>query len=204
LAPSREAENGLLPLLSIAPTLLEAGNSSDYERFRSDVIARHGMVTDPLARLNLVQVCLLLTADKDLLASLQPHADVLKTLLANKANSNYQSGFAAMSLAMMSWRSGDFAGALEWSSRCRACPTRNLSRDATAHALAAMAEQRLGHSDQARADLEKARAILAGPYDSDAYYPRGKENGHWFNWSIARLLDREATALMGINDREAR
>jgi len=59
-----------------------------------------------------------------------------------------------------------------------------------------MAASRLGDAQSAQADWEKARAILAGPYDQDAYYPRGPRNGHWVDWTMARLLEREASKVL--------
>jgi hypothetical protein len=60
-----------------------------------------------------------------------------------------------------------------------------------------MAAQRLGQPGLARAELALAREFFAGPFARDVYYPRGEGQGHWQDWAIARVLEREAAALIG-------
>ena len=181
--------------LSIGSTLIEADRRADYERFRHETIESNGQVKEPMERVNLLRSCLLMPGDEALLARLQPHVDPLRAVVESNEMRVGQAGWGAYALAMFAWRSGDFAGALAWSRKGLASPIANAPRIAATHALAAMSAYRLGQVEAARADLEEARTILAGPY-GDSYYPRGAQNGHWVDWTLARVLEREASAVM--------
>ena len=71
----------------------------------------------------------------------------------------------------------------------------NQPRIAATRTLAAMGAYRLGQMETAANELKQARGLLAGPYEN-SYTPRGEGNGHWADWAIARLLEREAAALI--------
>ena len=186
--------------LAIAPTLVEAGKADEYELFRTEALARNESKTFPPEVASLIKGSLLMPADPALLARLRPHVERL-TMILNapthpEAMGDYQSAFTALALAMMAYRSGDFQKALEWSARCFSYPDYNQARSAAIHAICAMATHRLGKSQQAGVELAQARELLAGPFNRDATFPRGEGNGVWYDWSIARVLEREATALV--------
>ncbi|WP_035614936.1 serine/threonine-protein kinase [Haloferula sp. BvORR071] len=193
-------------LISVGPTLVEAGRYADYQRFRSDVIDRSEKIEDPTAVGHLLKACLLMPADEALLARMQPHAERLTMILSAPTHPQsmdaYQSAFTALSLAMLAYRSGDSQGALEWCAKCWSYPDSNEARTASIHAIAAMATRQLGQTAQANIELARARALLAAPYDRDVVYPRGQGTGMWLDWSIARVLEREAAGLIGCQDED--
>ncbi|MEO5714633.1 MAG: serine/threonine-protein kinase [Luteolibacter sp.] len=193
LDQSPSALNNMMLMMAIGPTLVEAGRVTDYSRFREETITRNENVADLIAISGLLKACLLMPADKALLARMRPQTEKLATVQGMDA---YQSAFAALSLAMMAYRSGDFNGALEWRDKCLAYPDSNQARAGTIHAVAAMAAQRLGRTEQARTELAMARAMFVGPFDRDALLPRGKGNGYWLDWAIARVLVREAAGMI--------
>ena len=194
--PSLELEFALWIPLSISSTLLEAERYADYERFRQDAVVRYGQVTDPMMRTNLLRTCLLRPADESLLAKLQPQVEPLRAVIAAKELRTGQAGWGSYALALMAWRCGDNAEALERSRESIASTIPNSPRLAGSHALAAMAAYRLGQLEEARDHLDRARSLQARLYNPDAHYPRGSANGHWVDWAIARVLEREAAALM--------
>jgi hypothetical protein len=196
LLPSVEAQKQLWLPLSIAPTLVEAGYDADYERFRHEAIERHGRVTDPVDRVNLLRSCLLLPADETLLEKLRPHVEPIAAAVAKNEKQLGNAGWGAYALALQAWRAGDFAGSLKWSREGLASPIENQPRLAGSHSLAAMAAYRSGQVEVAQDDLEKAHVILAGTYE-DSYTPRGGKSGNWADWAIARILEREASAVVG-------
>jgi tetratricopeptide (TPR) repeat protein len=202
--PSLEAEAGPWIPLSIGPTLVEAERDTDYERFRHDAIARHGQVTDPMERTNLLRTCLLGPADESLLEQLRPHVDALREVIEAKEMRTGQAGWGSYALALMAWRSGDSGEALKRSRESIASTIPNAPRLAGCHALAAMAAHRLGQAEMARTHLEQARSLQARLFNPEAHYPRGSKIGHWVDWAIARLLEREATALMRDGGKESR
>ncbi len=193
-----------MTLISIGPTLVEAGRFDDYQRFRTEVIDRGEKTDDPTATGNMLKACLLMPADEALLARMRPHAERLATILAAPTHPQsmdaYQSAFTALSLAMLAERSGDSEGALEWCAKCWSYPDSNEARTAAIHAIAAMAKQRLGQMEQANVELARARALLAAPFDRDVVYPRGAGTGMWLDWSIARVLEREAAGVIGCEE----
>jgi eukaryotic-like serine/threonine-protein kinase len=195
LHQGKPPEGGLLVLIAIAPTLVEAGRFPEYAHFREETLARYGNTTDLIDCSILLKACLLRPADKELLVRLKPNADVLKAALERGALDAYQSAFAALSLAMIAYRSGDDHAALEWSRKCLASPDANQARTAAAQSLVALAAHRLSLPDVAKPALEQAEAIFAGPFDRDVYYPRGQGNGHWLDWAIARVLMQEASSV---------
>jgi hypothetical protein len=197
LDPVPVPPNFLTILDAIAPTLVEAGNVSTYRNFCDEVITRYGTNTDPINAADLLKACLLLPADAALSERLRPAADVVAASLAEDDQSRgvdaYQSAFMALSLSMMEYRRGNFSKATEWTQRCLAFPDKNESRSAAAHAIFAMAAQRLGQRTLALSELMQARAFFAGPFAQEVQYPRGDRQGFWFDWTIARILLREAS-----------
>jgi serine/threonine protein kinase len=197
-APAR----GLMDLIAVGPTLVKAGDLASYRRFREDAASLHGLIADRDNTAILVKACLLLPADEALLERLRPAAAMLVGFLSKDSepragDDGSQSAFIAMSLGLSDYRRGDFAQAMAWNRKCLAFPDSNQARSATAHVVSAMAAQRLGQPGLARAELALAREFFAGPFARDVYYPRGEGQGHWQDWAIARVLEREAAALIG-------
>jgi serine/threonine protein kinase len=194
--------NNMMLLLSIGPTLAEAGKSAEYERFRMEALDRKIVVSasNPANSASLLKACLLMPTDKALLARMQSHADKLVAVLSSPEDAEkfgaYQSAFTALSLSLLAYRGGDFEQALQWCAKGQAYPDTNQARAAALYAVAAMAARQLGNMEQARLQLARARAMFAGPFTRDASLPRGEGNGVWQDWSIARVLEREATALI--------
>jgi hypothetical protein len=187
-------------VIAIAPTLVEAGRFQEYHAFRKHTLSLIGRMSSQVDVSNSLKACLLMPADDEELVVMQPHAQTIAAILSTpghpQAMGAYQGAFDALALAMMGYRGGDFAGALEWSRKCLAYPDANQARASTAHAIAALATGRLGQVEQARVELARARAIFTGPFDRDVYFPRGPGQGHWLDWAIARIFEREAGALV--------
>lgn len=143
----------------------------------------------------LLKVSLLIPADESLRVRLSPFAKELDAILNTPGDPRtmdaYQSAFTALSLGMMACRSGDFVGASEWSRRCLAYPDENQARAATAHAIFSLAARKLGHGPEADAGMARAREIFSGSFAQDIY-PRGRGNGYWMDWAIARVWLKEA------------
>ena len=191
--------SGILLLICIAPTLMQAGCSEEYASYCEEVVARYGGVKAPVENATLLKACLLAPTHEKVLAALRSHAEALSATLNVQPRNQpeaYTSAFAALSLAMMSYRSGDFTGTLEWTRKCLGYPDANQAREAAAHALAAMSAQQLGDADQAQMDLAKTRKLFEAPFARDQYFPRGQGQGIWLDWAIAEVLKREAEGLV--------
>jgi eukaryotic-like serine/threonine-protein kinase len=185
-----------LDCLRCGPALIEAGDLDGYERFRQDAIARYSRSEFAFAD-RVVKVALLLPANRKMLDSLNPLVRLTSKALAeaDAAGDAFQASWRAVSLGLIEYRSGNYAKAAEWCQRCLACPEYNASRTATARVILAMASQRLGQSAAARAELGAAREIIDTKFK--IAMDRGSPvQGFWFDWIFARILVREATALL--------
>ncbi|MEO5715174.1 MAG: protein kinase [Luteolibacter sp.] len=188
--------------IGIGTTLAEAEKTAEYERFREETIAHNEKVTNLVTISSLLKASLLTPADEAFLARVRPMAVQLATVLSTPNHPQdmgaVQGAWGALSLAMMAYRSGDFTAVLAWRDKYLAYPDANESRACAIHAVAAMAAQQLGRTDQARTELVQAREGFAGPFNRDVMFPRGEGNGVWLDWSIARVLLHEAqSAVVG-------
>jgi len=200
LEKSAKPQGDPMVWISVGPALVQAGYFAEYERFRDEVISRSGELTNPVDAGILFKGVLLTPAQEPMLARLRPMTPRMSAALADPNPPSwldtYQSAFVALALAMEACRREDFAGAVEWSGKCLAYPNANQARAATAHAVGAMAFHGLGQEEQARVELARARAIFAGPFNQDAFYPRGEGNGLWQDWGVARAMVSEAADLI--------
>ena len=80
-----------------------------------------------------------------------------------------------------------------WAQRCLAYPEANAPRATTARVIWVLAQQRLGQSDETRADLREVRELFDNKFKAgmDLGSP---VKGFWFDWSFAKILLDEAEA----------
>jgi len=183
-----------LDCLRAAPAFIELGDMNRYERFRQEAIAR--FTAAPCAFSDrIVKVTLLLPANDRLVESLKPLGDVTAGYFrqADQGGDVFTAAWRAVSLALLEYRRGNYASAIEWSRRCLAYPGANAPRSATARTIISLASQRLGRLDEARNELGAAREIVENKFRAklDAGNP---VQGFWFDWLFVRILLREAVA----------
>lgn len=190
--------NNLINLIAIGPTLILGGNADGYDHFRNDIIARYQNTSlDPINSSILLKACLLKSCPPELLQHLQPFAKQISDILAGVQNpglDHYQRAFSALSLALMEYRLGHFQASLDLCRQGLDSPDKNQARSGALHALSALAAHHLDNKDLARSELNNAKTFFIAPFSLDDYYPRGKGQGHWQDWAIARVLILEATA----------
>ena len=185
-----------LDCLKQGPALIEFGDAVAYERFRQDTISRFAVAPCPFPD-RIVKITALLPADEKTLAILAPLAELtVKSMVeAEGAGEVFQAAWRAMSLALLEYRRGNFTKAVDLSQRCLAFPEYNAPRVATAHLILAMADHQLGRSHEALAEWNGAREIFESKIKPRE--DRGSPmQGFWFDWIFARILFREATALI--------
>jgi len=181
-----------LDYLECGPSLIELGDIDGYERFRKAAISRFAGTQFPVAD-RIVKICLLLPADKKVMDSLNPLTQVTEKSFtdADAAGDIFRASWRAVSLALLEYRRGDYAGAVDWSRRCLAYPEYNAPRSATARIILAMSLQHLQQTDEARSELAKGRDAVETKFENAL--DRGiAEQGFWFDWVFARILLREA------------
>jgi hypothetical protein len=180
--------------LGAGPALVEGGNPGAYRQMCEVAVAQFDKEKDPRAVQQLLKACLLLPAEGEVPERLKRlAADQAQTLADEK--DPYDGAFRSMSLAMIEYRQGNFEKALQWCRRSLSYPDANESREAGVHAIWAMSAWHHGQKEVARAELASARDYLKVPL-ARSFYPRGKPQGLWLDWSIARILEREAAALI--------
>jgi len=185
-----------LDYLERGPVLIELGDMPAYERFRREAVARFAGSSTPFAD-RIVKISLLAPAEADLLASMQPLAELTTHAMADAeaAGQAFEVGWRTMSLALFEYRRGAYGRAEELCRMSLASPDNNAPRIATVRAIQAMALARLGRHEEARAELAQAGDVV------DAKF-RGRPDrgtpvqGFWFDWAFARILVREARVLV--------
>jgi eukaryotic-like serine/threonine-protein kinase len=185
--------------LECGTALIEAGDQREYERFRQAAIARYSGSINPVAD-RIVKISLLTPADRSLMESLKPLADVaLQTFNATNSGEGdaFRAAWQCVSLSLMEYRRGHFSKAIDWSQRCLAFPEANAPRAATCHVILALSWQRLDNHASAKSELALARKLIGGKKDNPLQ--RGNaQDGFWFDWLFARILFREAEAMIPV------
>jgi hypothetical protein len=185
-----------LDYLERGPALIELGDTNAYGQFRQEAIARFAASPGPFAD-RIVKISLLLPASSRILESLGPLAESTAKSEAEADGSGdvFSAAWRSVSLALLEYRRGSYAGAAEWCRRCLGCPQYNAPRTATARAILAMSDQHLARAAEARSELLASREIIESKFRSGL--DRGTPvQGFWFDWAFARILLREATALI--------
>jgi hypothetical protein len=101
----------------------------------------------------------------------------------------------SVSLALMDYRSGNYARSAEWCEHCLRISDDIAPRTATAHIILAMANQKLGKTSIAQDELSQAREIIETKYKMPM--DRGTSfQGFWFDWQFAHILLQEASTLI--------
>jgi hypothetical protein len=187
-----------LDCLRLGPALLELGNTSGYERFRQEAIDRFIVAACPFPD-RIVKISLLVPANERVIASLNPVAEATahSVVAADAGGDPFQAAWHSVALALFEYRKGDFAKAEEWCRRCLAYPEYNAPRAATAHVILAMSCQQQGQAwkAEARTELASGREIIEAKFKGPLNLGTPVQ-GFWFDWVFARILLREATALV--------
>jgi hypothetical protein len=99
-------------------------------------------------------------------------------------------------LALWKYREGDDREVGVLADRVLAAGERPICRSASMRLIRAMARWRLGDSEGAQQDLQRARAALE-PKLARSLRATDPEGGFWFDWVIAQLLLNEADSMLG-------
>jgi eukaryotic-like serine/threonine-protein kinase len=186
-------------LLLAGPIQIELGDVEGYERFRRAAVARFLDTTDPIAAERTLKISLLLppdAADADLMKSLQKLSEVAANSIRGiKAAAENMVAWRCVSLGLMAYRQDDAAAARDW---CRKCLAFSgdvpHNREATAHIIQAMACYKLGETDEALAELTLGKNLVAA--NTPRKFDEARNTLIWSDWLFARILLREAEALV--------
>jgi tetratricopeptide (TPR) repeat protein len=187
-----------LDYLECGPVLIELGDTDGYERFRQTAVARVADAAYPFAD-RIIKISLLRPANEKILKALEPLAEVAAKSFATNVNADgdvFLAAWRSVSLALMEYRRGDYTRAAAWCRRCLDYPEYNAPRAATARVILAMSCQHLGQTGEARSELTQARSMIEDKFKKNGLDRGTGVQGFWFDWLFARILLREAAALI--------
>ena len=184
-----------LDVLRQGVTLACRGDGPAYARFRTATLARFADTSNPVVAERTLKICLLQAADGGMVKALGPLADRAAAAFASQTSDNpdavFHAAWGAVSLALMEYRRGKYARAVEWCRRSQDYSEDNQPRNATVDILLAMADQRRGRTEDARAELSQGRELVDAKFKAGLERGDG-ELGFWFDWVFARILLQEA------------
>ena len=192
------SDNASRDLLDVAPVLVLIGDTNGYYHFIHSIIARFSETKDPVVAEQIVKASTLLPIDQKTVQSLEPVARIVEDSFvgapAQSPLAIYMTAWRAFAATRFEYRRGNFLDAIAWGKKCLAYADSRPTRIASCHALLAMAYQKIGQADQARAELTAAQAII------DPRFPNGLKNGVRIkdrsglgrDWIEALLLRNEA------------
>ncbi len=187
-------------LLRTGPTLVAAGDLTNYARLIQEATARFASTTNPVAAEHVIKVSVILPLDPATIKSLEPLARVVAQSIAGGASTsgkaNYMLAWQALALSLFEYRRGDFTNAVAWGRTCLRYSDARPTCVAMSHLIQAMAFRQTGQAEAARSELAQGRELV------EPRLPSGLEkipdlgaddSGFWHDWVIAHLLLREAT-----------
>jgi tetratricopeptide (TPR) repeat protein len=188
-----------LDYLARGAVLAEIGDRRSYETFREEAIARFKGTDIQAAAERIIKISLLQPMDGKALGALAPLAEVAARPFT-KADEGpeiiaFREAWRAISLALLEYRSGHYAKAIEWCRSSLACRQDIPVRTATARLIVAMSFRQDGHHEAALAEFEPARNIIESGFDVGLKQGRW-DRGLWFDWLFARVLLHEASDLL--------
>jgi hypothetical protein len=174
--------------------LMESRQVREYEAFCRATVDSFATTTNGDAAGRILKTCLLSPPDANLLQQMQPLGDATEKFLYSWPPA--WSAWAPIPVGLWYYRAGNYEKAL---ARCRRYLNEddaNSAPNATTRIIMAMSLHQLGQADDARLQLAKARNPI------DQKFKNGLERGNaglgmWYDWVFARILLREAEALIG-------
>ena len=184
--------------VAAAAAVSDAGNAEHYEQLRRMAADRFSTTTDPMVADEVMKSCLIKPANPELLEKLDPLLNVLERNVPwdrIDGPGELMEAWQMLSLSLDAYRKGDFELAVQWARRCLRHPNLNPSRNAAVRTILAMALHHIGHIDEARTELDLARAEVIANFNKP-FQMGTSEEGFWFDWAIARILLKEADGVL--------
>jgi len=188
-------------LLPAAAALCFTGNVGEYERIRALALERFSNTTHPIVAEQVLKTCLLLPANEEILGKLRPLEVIVEAAVDDMGKvlggNEHLAGWSCFAMALARYRNGDDAAATAWANRGIAIRLDNPARLASMHIVLAMVEQRGGRTGNARAFFLQAAGPVMEKTSAENVAQAGNDQGFWYDWVNARILLREATAMLG-------
>jgi eukaryotic-like serine/threonine-protein kinase len=184
--------------VAAAAAVSDSGNIGLYERLRLMAAERFSSTTDPIIADEVIKTCLILPADSELLAKLDPLVKLLEHNLPfgrEDKPEELMEAWQMLSLSLAAFREGEFEMAEKWGRRCLQHPNSNMARNPAVRTVLAMSMHQTGRENEAAIELEAARNEVKANFEKPFDLGNGWD-GFWFDWMIARLLLKEADSMV--------
>jgi tetratricopeptide (TPR) repeat protein len=174
----------------------ESGDVARYKQFCDKAIADFSLTTNGTAAWRILKVCLSRPAEGKSIELLSPLAKVAENqfnLLARRTG--VEDSWGSLPISLWKYRCGDYSAAAKLCEDCLAGRDKATVQATTDRMILAMSYWQLGRREQARLVFSQGRELIEAKFKSD--FGRGDRfNGFWWDWVFARILLREATALV--------
>jgi len=182
------------------PLLIEQGDTQVYKHFRQVAIARLAGDFNAIDADRILKASLLLPADTETMKSLEPFARLATTSfdkgVKDPGYASYLAIWSCVSLALTSYRQGDMVAAKDWCQKSLDSGYTNVfPRIAASRIIKAMACHQLGAVEEARSELAQGKKQIDN-YFAAGFQPGNSTEGWRYDWLNARILLREAEALI--------
>jgi tetratricopeptide (TPR) repeat protein len=172
----------------LAPLLVENGDLDAYRDHCAKVVELFAKTTEPHVAERMAKDCLILPTSG---VELHVVENMANTAIGAGENHGWWTYFQFVK-GLCEYRQQRFASSVEWMETVLAKRGGEPFRDAQAQLVLAMAHDQLKEAEQARAALAEASVVI----DSNSTTAPGVLNTSWYDWLIARALQREARALI--------
>jgi tetratricopeptide (TPR) repeat protein len=176
-----------LPGFEIAPLLIELDDGSRYRSFQRRTLLRFRAAEDPLTAAGTAISLLLGHVPQYILEIAIRQADRALEAGADELRLPY----FEFAKALAEYRTGEWARAMEWAKRSLSRSSVEPATSVSAGAVLSMAQQQLERHEEASTSLEVASKMLRLPGTGN-----GDWGDDWSSWLTARILLREAAALV--------
>jgi hypothetical protein len=166
---------------------LAAGERDGYDRVCRKALEQFGGTDDPVAADRTAKAGLLVAAPAD---DLKPFARLAEVAVERGAEHAWLHYFQ-LARGMAAYRTGDWAGALDWCGRSRRRAGNIFSLVALDLLFEAMAHHRLNQAEQSHSAMERATQLI-NKYLAAAKDDRGDD---WHDWLMCEIVRREAESL---------
>jgi serine/threonine protein kinase len=186
-------------VIRAAALLCQAGDLERYEMIRRLAIERFSNTSSPVVAEQVFKTTLILQPREETLGSLRPLAEFLERSLIQGhpelQRNDFRTSWCSFALGLMRYREGNLDAASHWADRALPLAGEHVARQTMLRCLRGMIAFRRGDARAARTLLDEASKPI------DAYFSKPIElddgRSSWSDWVIARLLYREARALVG-------
>jgi tetratricopeptide (TPR) repeat protein len=173
-----------------AALYLKLGDAEGYRGTCAEMLKRFGNTDRPDIAEHIAKTCSLAP---DAVSNSKPVLKLADLAIEKKGSDRW----ILLAKGLAEYRAGRHASAVDWLKRVSP-KSGGEHLDAIAFAVLTLAERRLGRTQEARAALGSAKAILGQKMPDPA---KGRNfGGDWHDWLHAQILCREAEVLMGKKD----